>query len=578
MALGRERLARRARRAAQALSTRRAALAGLAALALAWTVGSFCARGPRAADPELAAPAGAAASGLALPGAPSAGLSAPAADLPAGVSELSAREADVLAAPPRAPLASAPDAELGARLRAAIAEARKQAEARSGGKLRGADARVAVHVVDLERHAALADVGAGQSMRPASNMKLVTTAAALALAGRAAAFETRFELSGAVARGGLAGDLVVRAGGDPLLSEGGATDGRGAARLDQVAQALRARGILRISGAVVLDEASFPDPAPGPEWPAENQHWQDYCALSGGFSVNGGCLVATVRAARAGAPAQVEVEPGAHGLRDQWEVATAARGPLEIAFEARLGRVLVRGQIPTSVPVWSTACAHPDPVALFGHALLARLDANGIEVGGGFVRERGRPAGELLCVLASPVADCLEAINTHSANGVADQLFLATGLWDSGDASPNGAARATRRALERLGVSTEGLEQVDGSGLSRANRVTAAQMTALLAAVWAQGEATYAHFRATLAIAGGTGTLEERMRGGPAAGAVFAKTGFINGTSSLSGFVESPRGPLAFSILVEYPVYGGLNTSVWKPMQDQICELLAGGW
>ena len=59
-------------------------------------------------------------------------------------------------------------------------------------------------------------------------------------------------------------------------------------------------------------------------------------------------------------------------------------------------------------------------------------------------------------------------------------------------------------------------------------------------------------------------------------GRVRAKTGFIGGTSALSGLIEDGGGKsLAFSILVEYPVFEGLNTSVWKPMQDRICRILA---
>jgi D-alanyl-D-alanine carboxypeptidase len=58
---------------------------------------------------------------------------------------------------------------------------------------------------------------------------------------------------------------------------------------------------------------------------------------------------------------------------------------------------------------------------------------------------------------------------------------------------------------------------------------------------------------------------------------VRAKTGFIGGTSSLSGVVEALDGrAYVFSILVDYPRFDGLNTAVWKPMQDEICELLVG--
>jgi len=83
--------------------------------------------------------------------------------------------------------------------------------------------------------------------------------------------------------------------------------------------------------------------------------------------------------------------------------------------------------------------------------------------------------------------------------------------------------------------------------------------------------------KASLAVAGETGTLAKRMRTSPARGRVFAKTGFIGGTSALAGYAEGRERTFAFAILVAYPVYGGLNTSCWKPMQDEICAAPCGG-
>jgi D-alanyl-D-alanine carboxypeptidase/D-alanyl-D-alanine-endopeptidase (penicillin-binding protein 4) len=112
--------------------------------------------------------------------------------------------------------------------------------------------------------------------------------------------------------------------------------------------------------------------------------------------------------------------------------------------------------------------------------------------------------------------------------------------------------------------------QVDGSGLSRDNRVSARQITALLAGVLEQpvGRA----FRDSLAVAGRAGTLEDRLRGTAAEGRVFAKTGWIAGASSLSGVLTTESGlDLVFSILVSYPPeLGGLNQHCFKPLQDAL--------
>ena len=128
----------------------------------------------------------------------------------------------------------------------------------------------------------------------------------------------------------------------------------------------------------------------------------------------------------------------------------------------------------------------------------------------------------------------------------------------------------------RLGVPTAGLVQVDGSGLSRDNRVTARQIAALLDAVVGLGGELSRAYLDSLAVAGESGTLERRMRETPTCGRVRAKTGWISGTSALAGVVETLSGRhLAFSILVDYPDISGLNTACWKPMADELCAHLA---
>lgn len=465
-------------------------------------------------------------------------------------------------------------------VRVRVEAAKQRAAQSSKGAFGAREVHVAVRVVELETGRVLVGLESTRGMRPASNMKLVTTAAALVIGGLQARFTTRCDASAPLSGGIVDGNLVLRAGGDPFLGPAGAIDGSGVERLDELAHQLAERGLRRVTGDLVLDEGSFEDPAPGPEWPDPDQHWKDYCALAGGFTVNGGCLVAEVESTLPGSAARVRVRPAAHGLRNDWRVETRADGSLVIGFEARLGRVLVRGSIPKNVRRWTESCSHPDPVALFGQAFCAALQRAGIELQGEVVRERGASGSHELLTYTSPVVDCLVPINTDSVNGVADQLFYAAGLWAAGDASRAGAARATAWALEELGISAEGLQQVDGSGLSFANRVTAEQLVGLLAAAHtasagSQGDAAQ-RFRSSLAVAGRTGTLDKRMRGTCAEGRVLAKTGFIRGTSTLSGFIDSPTGPLAFAILVEYPPYSGLNTSVFKPLQDDICTLLCG--
>lgn len=477
---------------------------------------------------------------------------------------------------PSAAAAGPTDPELTRRIEAKVLEAVREAERRSRGKVTGANSVVAVRVVEPGTGRELVARLADQSLRPASNMKLVTSAAALVELGPGGEFETRFDTSADLSGGVLRGDLVVHAGGDPLFDPG--ADGAVGHLLRPVVEELRRAGVREVAGDLVLDEGTYLRPGPAPGWPPSSQYWQEHCALAAGLTANGSCLTAFVEAGAPGADAFSEVRPRPSGLERVGKVTTASsRSRLDIAVGATARRATLRGTIPASVRTWSSRFAHPDPVGLFGETLVAALADGGIRVAGSVRRERGRPRGRLLALLRTPIREVLAPINADSNNAVADQLFLMLGERVVGEGSRAGGRRAVESALKRLGVSTDGLEQVDGSGLSRDDRVTARQLTALLDGVLDLDAGIREAFVDSLAVAGESGSLERRMRGTVAAGRVHAKTGWIRGTSALSGYVDTTGGRrLAFSILVAYPDVGGLNTSVWKPMQDAICVELAG--
>ncbi len=384
--------------------------------------------------------------------------------------------------------------------------------------------------------------------------------------------ETSCESDAPIVGGVLQGDLVVHAAGDPLYDP--EAQGKVERFFVDVAAQLKEKGIRSVAGALVLDEGDFLDPAPGPSWPAANQHWAEFCALCGGFNANAGCLTALVHPDKELDAAHVAVEPRAHGLDAKINVATLAKGRIDLRVVARGNELSIAGSIPRSVPEYEVRFAAPDPVLLFGRAALAALRAQGVRIDGGLERKRNQRSARTLAQLATPLVDVLVPINTHSNNVCADQLYLALGHELGGGGTRAGGARATRLALERLGVPTDGFVQVDGSGLSRDDRVSAAMITALIEGVLRLDKRTAQAYVDSLAVGGETGTLEKRH----VDGRVRAKTGFIAGTSALSGLIETRAGrTLVFSILVEYPKWEGLNSSCWKPMQDDICKLL-GAW
>jgi D-alanyl-D-alanine carboxypeptidase len=231
---------------------------------------------------------------------------------PALASATEEAPAPQLPKPAARPLHNERDARLESRVRHHIDAALSKAREETRGKVQPGEVTVAVHLRELAVPGDVVAIAPERSLRPASNMKLVTTAAALVLLGPEWSFETRFASAAPIEGGHLRGDLVVRAGGDPLYDPeaAGEVEPLLAPALDELARA----GVRTIDGQLVLDENGFQPAEPGPSWPAGDR-WKEYCALAGGFSANAGCLTATVRAGEGG-PAAVELHPRAHGLPD----------------------------------------------------------------------------------------------------------------------------------------------------------------------------------------------------------------------------------------------------------------------
>ena len=120
--------------------------------------------------------------------------------------------------------------------------------------------------------------------------------------------------------------------------------------------------------------------------------------------------------------------------------------------------------------------------------------------------------------------------------------------------------------LTEKNLLTEGVHVTDGSGLARGNDVTANLIVKLLQLA-AKGK-YFESFRDSLAVGGETGTLEKRLTDANVRGKVHAKTGYINGVRSLSGYLITDKRKLAFSMLMNDCVYT-------KQMQDEILEVLA---
>ncbi|MFG2875009.1 D-alanyl-D-alanine carboxypeptidase/D-alanyl-D-alanine-endopeptidase [Streptomyces sp. NPDC048337] len=192
-----------------------------------------------------------------------------------------------------------------------------------------------------------------------------------------------------------------------------------------------------------------------------------------------------------------------------------------------------------------------DPAGAAARAFGALLAERGVKVIGEPVRAKAGGGDPLAVTLSTPLGGLVERMLTNSDNDIAEALARQTALAAGQPGSFEGAEKAVGAKLAGLGVDVSGARFADGSGLNRADRVSAGLLTGILAKAAEPGHPELRPVLTGLPVAGFTGTLRARNAGtSPAAGLVRAKTGTLTGVNSLSGTVVDPGGRLlAFAFL-----------------------------
>lgn len=432
-----------------------------------------------------------------------------------------------------------------------------------------AQAQVGVSVVDLETGQVLYERGQALPLNPASNAKLVTTAAALGILGPAHRYATTlWREDGALSGTSIKGDVILQGGGDPALVTSDLYD---------LAGTLRARGIKRVGG-ITVDASAFDRDELPPGFDQKDE-LASYRAPSGAAVVNFNTFEVHVRPADgAGSAPFAGVLPPVDGIDLEVTATTepGRRRALTMEYEpdgSELALVL-GGKV--GVDSSATSLRYPvvDGSAYAGHVLALALSRQGIKVGRAKIKLGKVPKDAVLLAAhqSAPLSVLVRAVNKLSNNFMAEQI-LKTLDAKPGPATFAGALERVRAHLEGLGISTEGLVLGNGSGLYDNNRISAAQVTALLAAVY-RDERIRPDFMASLAIMGVDGTTRSRLRGSSRAGWVRVKTGTLDGVSALSGYAGAPdRKPVVFAVL-----FNGLkksDASQARAIQNEIAELLA---
>jgi D-alanyl-D-alanine carboxypeptidase/D-alanyl-D-alanine-endopeptidase (penicillin-binding protein 4) len=369
-----------------------------------------------------------------------------------------------------------------------------------------------------------------QPMNPASTMKLLTTYAALDLLGPAYRWKTEAWLDG--------DNLVLKGYGDPKLNY---------ESFWLLLRNLRGRG-LRDIGDVILDRSRF---APAPGAPFDGEVFRPYNVPPDALLVNFKSLRFTFLPEEGG-KVRLFVEPALPGL----EVVNSLRlgdGPCP---EGRAFREQIQASFESApkprasfAGVYPQQCGEKDfNVVLstpedYAAGMIRRLWT---EMGGtwrGTIREGTVPPGARLFYTheSGPLGETVRDINKFSNNVMARQLFLTLAAELIGTpAQPENATRAIRQWLTLKGIRAPELVLENGSGLSRNERINAANMAALLQAAWQSP--LMPEFISSLPVVAADGTMKKRMRGERIAGSAHIKTGLLNEARAMAGYVLDRTG------------------------------------
>lgn len=428
-------------------------------------------------------------------------------------------------------------------------------------------ASLGIRVVEAETGRVLYDRGSSRPLKPASNMKVLTSAAALSLLRPEYVFATTFFSTAPPRDGVIHGDLVIKGRGSPrLVGE----------QWWLMAREIRARGITRIEGDLVGDDSFF-DGRDRPEgWPPPSED-AFYNAPVSALAADFGAVTVVVRPTRAGTPPEVELVPYSSFFQVVNRASTrGTRSNLRVGreFDGERNLIIVDGNIAVGAHPSLSYRSVEQPTLYALSAFREAAAKEGITIVGASRRGITPPRPYKIYEHESPpLGELVGTINKLSNNYMAESLLKTLGAETAGlPGTTASGAEAVLSFLARLGVDTGPLVIADGSGLSHDNRLTAEAIATVLTRMYVDFESS-AEFVSSLAIGGVDGTLDRRMVGAPAQRNIRAKTGHLNGVSSLSGYAYTHQSrTLAFSILVN----GGRGVHMGRVRQgiDRLCSAM----
>lgn len=398
---------------------------------------------------------------------------------------------------------------------------------------------LSIYVRDANTNEVVLEVNDNQPRSPASVIKVLTTYVALDSLGPSYTWKTRAYANGPMANGVLNGDLFVVGGGDPYMTS---------ERWWRFTQSLREQGLAKITGDFVIDHSYFA-PAEGNRAEFDAQPFRSYNVLPDALMVSFQTSRFTLMTSEQRSRPLILVNPlpSTLDLQNQVRLTAGKCYTSGVTFSTpdpidHPNTVVVGGVLPTSCGSYSISRAimtAPD----YAYGTFRTLwNQSGGAIDGEMRMERLPSTAKLLYEHDSlALSEIIRLVNKYSNNVMARHLMLTLGVEKYGPPATVESGRdAVRQWLANRGIAMPGFVLDNGSGLSRAERVTARGLGEMLDMAW--HSPFMPEFAASLPLSATDGTLRNRFNSPGMQGRIRLKTGHLDNVSALAGFVNAASG------------------------------------
>jgi D-alanyl-D-alanine carboxypeptidase/D-alanyl-D-alanine-endopeptidase (penicillin-binding protein 4) len=431
--------------------------------------------------------------------------------------------------------------------------------------------QIAIEIFDLTEGKSLYSHNNKLLLHPASNMKLITSAAGLVFLGPEYEFKTILYYNGVAEGTTLYGDLYVVGGLDPDLTSND---------LDTLVQVLKSFEIKFITENIYADISIKDSLYWGSGWNWD-EHPDSDAPLLSALNINDNIIEVFVIGSKVGLPGIVSLKPETQYVKiENHSVTVPSNVPNDLNIKRdwlnNKNTIIIDGYVRRGEIIDSSEHTEKlnllEPEKYFLTLFKEHLEKEKI-FSYGELDIKTLPDGSIyLTEIKRSLAKVLPNLNKESDNLNAEMILYALALKDSAaPATAKNGIEIIKSLIDSVGLNPNDYSLADGSGVSRYNLVSAELLIEFLKYMYKHSE--FILYYNSLSIAGVDGTLEKRMMNTVAEGNVHAKTGTLAGVSSLSGYVSAKNGNLiTFAIMMQNYVE---KSSVARRFQDKICELLA---